>query len=293
MTRELPAELACHLAELLQRTRRRYRKRLERCQKDFSATAVHELRVETRRALALIDLITALDLPGSRKKPRRVLKERLDAFDELRDAQVELLIISPLLHDFPEARDLEGFLRRRERELVGDLRREIRDLKSRRVERMLKSLEKEVKNVEDKTSQSAGTALKGPIMDAFNRVVAFRKKADRHDTETIHCTRIAFKRFRYLCELLRPLVPGMTAARLREMHEWQTQMGDIQDVEVLLHQMERAVKREEVRLASVKRLHEALAQRLVVLVNHFINTADALDRFRPGPVRRRTTKRKR
>ena len=57
MTRALPNPLARHLAELLHRVGRRYRKRLARCQKHFSEEAVHELRVETRRALALLDLL--------------------------------------------------------------------------------------------------------------------------------------------------------------------------------------------------------------------------------------------
>jgi len=283
MTCELPAELARYLAQLLRRTRRRYRKRLARCQEDFSEVAVHNLRVETRRALALLDLLQAIKVVDSLKKPRRILKQRLNAFDDLRDAQVGLLMLKPLVRQFPEARDFETFLRRRERNLVPQLCSEIKALKSRRLERMLKSLEKDVAAARgDATNRAAVVAtLSSPLNAAFRRAATLRKRVRRNDTETIHHTRIAFKTFRYLCELLEPFLPWLTARRLRDMHAWQTRMGDIQDMEVLLAQMERVVKHGEVPLKSVKRLHAALARQLVVLVNGFVGIADGFERFRP------------
>jgi CHAD domain-containing protein len=283
MARELPAESARYLARLLRRTRRRYRKRLARCQEKFSEAAVHELRVENRRALALLDLMQAINVGGSLDKPRKILKRRLDAFDDLRDAQVESLILKPLLRKYPEADEFEAFVRRREQKLVAQLRREIKALKPRRVERMLKTLEKDVAAASGKSERpgAAGAALAKPLNEAFRRAAMLRRRIRRVDTETIHRTRIAFKTFRYLCELLEPFLPWLTARRLRDMHAWQTRMGDIQDMEVLLAQMERVVKHGEVRLKSVKRLHAALARRLVVLVNQFVNTADRLEQFRP------------
>lgn len=280
MQRELPADLARHLAQLLKRTRRRYRKRLAQTQEFFSATAVHELRVETRRALALLDLLLALHLPGAGGKARRTLKRRLDAFDELRDTQVEINLLRPWLKDFPEAGEFAAFLRRREEELRAGMRREIRKLKSRRVERMLKALAQHL--AESETGrQAAVDFLRAPLRRAFVRVMALRRKIRRADTETIHRTRVAFKKLRYLCELLQPLLPGITMRRLRQMHAWQTRMGDIQDAEVLLAQMENAVKHGEVKLTAVKRLHAAFAKRLVVRVNELITAVDELEKFRP------------
>ena len=283
MTRALPAELARHLAHLLKRTRRRYRKRLARCQEKFSETAVHELRVETRRALALLDLVQALKVGGPPKKARKALKRRLDAFDDLRDAQVGRLILEALPTKPPESDEFETFLRKRQRKLVTQLRREIKALKPRRIERLLKLLEKDVAAASEDSEKTGGTraVLSKPLEAAFRRIARLQKRIRRTDTETIHRTRIAFKTFRYLCELLQPFLPWMTARRFREMHAWQTRMGDIQDMEVLLAQMERAVKHGHVRLQSVKRLHAVLARRLVVLVKQFVSTADRLERFRP------------
>lgn len=281
MTRKLPAELARLLGALLRRTRRRYRKRLAVCQRCFSQKAVHELRVETRRALALLDLLLTLDLAGSPKKPRRTLKRRLDAFDALRDTQVELGLLAPWLKRFPETREFETYLRASERKLVGELRREIRSLKSRRVERRFKALEKEVRAASGDSRRPALAFLQPPLRNAFARVARLRRQVRRLDTATIHRTRVAFKNFRYLCELFQPLLSDSSPARLRAMRDWQSRMGQIQDVEVLLCEIERAVRHGAVSVTSIKRLHAALAQRLVLLVNRFISTADRLDQFKP------------
>ncbi|TAK92915.1 MAG: CHAD domain-containing protein [Verrucomicrobia bacterium] len=286
MSRELPVPLARHLARLLKRTRRRYRRRLAECQAEFSETSVHELRIETRRALALLDLVAALDLVTSPEKPRRTLKKRLDAFDDLRDTHVQLRRLRPWLKQFPEAREFANYLRESERGLVAELRREIRKLKSRRVARLFKAWEQDVAGVRSESAATAVEILAQPLGEVFARVSELRRKIQPRNLVTIHRTRIAFKKFRYLCELLHALLPGLTPRQLRAMHVWQTRMGDIQDAEVLLNEVERAVKHGKVQLESVKRLHAALARRLVVLVNQFLSTANQLDRFQPQKVLR-------
>lgn len=286
MTRVLPNELARHLVALLRRSRRRYRRRLLQCQEDFSETAVHDLRVETRRALALLDLVATLDLAGSPRKARRTLKQRLDAFDELRDTQVELKFLAPWLKQFPESVEFADYLRDSEKDLVAELRKEIRALKPRRVERMLKALEADVLAARGETKRPPVAYLQKPLRDAFARVARLRRQVRRLDTDKIHRTRVAFKNFRYLCELFQPLMPDTSRQRLRAMHDWQTRMGRIQDLEVLLCDIERAVRHGHVSLESVKSLHAKLAQRLVLLVNRFINTADRLDQFKPQAVDR-------
>jgi CHAD domain-containing protein len=57
---------------------------------------------------------------------------------------------------------------------------------------------------------------------------------DERDTKTIHCTRVAFKEFRYMVEALADCLPIATEHRLEAMHDYQTLMGDVQDAQVLL-----------------------------------------------------------
>jgi CHAD domain-containing protein len=50
---------------------------------------------------------------------------------------------------------------------------------------------------------------------------------------TVHQTRIAFKRFRYMLESLSPAITGPSRRQLRALAYYQRKMGIIQDHEVL------------------------------------------------------------
>ena len=125
------------LARSVYEARRRYRKRLARCQRNFSEDAVHELRIETRRLLALLDLLLALGAAPAADKIAKRFKKRLDVFDELRDTQVQLRLLEPLWGGFPEAESFKAFLVRREARLIARLAHGIQDTKSARLNRRL------------------------------------------------------------------------------------------------------------------------------------------------------------
>jgi CHAD domain-containing protein len=51
---------------------------------------------------------------------------------------------------------------------------------------------------------------------------------------TIHRVRIAFKTFRYMLEIIHPLLYGFPFENLKHMNDYQSVMGEIQDVEVIM-----------------------------------------------------------
>lgn len=282
MTRPFPAELARHLAQGVRGLRRRYRRRLARCQEEFSESSVHDLRIETRRMLALVDLLRALHFEDSLRKLRKTYKRRLDAFDELRDTQVQLLLLKPLWRDFPEAREFVLVLRRREQRLIGELRKEIKRMKQLRLERRLKALEKQLE-------RSAGRARRPParlpvlaaLREHFRSVAELRQRVRSANTATIHRLRVAFKRYRYMCELLQPLLPRLSAKPLRAMQAYQGLMGDIQDMEVLMAAVKQAVQLALVPAANVRALRRELSRRRRGLIGRFLAVADRLFEFQP------------
>lgn len=282
MNGEFPAELAAHLCDVVKTMRRRYRKRLDRCQVEFSETSVHDLRIETRRMLALLDLLRALHFKDSLRKTRKIFKRRLDAFDELRDTQVQLLLLKPLRRDFPEARDFDLVLRRREKRLIGELRREIKRMKQLRLERRLKALEKEVRESAAASSPERTRALTtAALHETYEDVAALRRRVRRSHTETIHRFRVAFKRFRYVSELLQPLFPKLTLKQLRQMQTYQGVMGDIQDMEVLIAAVKQAVQLVLLPAHEVRPLLKELMRRRRVLIDAFMASADRLLEFQP------------
>jgi len=282
MTTAIPTTLAAHLAGSLRELRRRYRRRLTRCQDEFSETSVHDLRIETRRMLAMLDLLRVLHFGNSLKKLRKTYKQRLDVFDELRDTQVQLLLLKPLWRSFPEVRELDLLLRRREERLIGELRKEIKAMKQLRLERRLKALEKILRRSSSgATKQADETTATAALRENFATVADLHQRVRRRTTATIHRLRVAFKRFRYMSELLQPFFPRLTSKRLREMQTYQGLMGDIQDIEVLIMAVKQAVQLALVPPGSVRGLLRDLSRRRVMLIEKFMLAADGLFEFYP------------
>jgi len=275
--------LATSLADRFKAERRRYRKRLERGQREFSEKAVHDLRVETRRRMALLDVLLALQFPGPIKKLRKVFKKRLDAFDELRDTHVQLLMLKPLCQEFPEARELDALLCRRARRLTNELSKEARATKHVRWERRLKIVEEELRGSTGKMAgEATRLAILAALRAAFDHVVALRQRIRPDRTATIHKTRVAFKRFRYMCELLGPYLPELRAEDLGRMREYQAMMGNIQDVVALLVGVRRAVAEKEISGRAIGPLRRELLRRRRELIDIYLAAADRLFDFEPS-----------
>jgi len=277
---EIQAALASHLAKSVHDARRGYRKRLKQCQKKFSRKAVHDLRVETRRLLAMLEFLEALHFKDSPEKTAKMLKKRLDALDNLRDTQVQLSLLKPLWTDFPEARPLKKSLQRCERRLI---KRGPRKLKGRNgLAKRLKDLEKELcgSGLALPTSATDDPGL-AALRNCFQRAVALRRRIRRNNPATIHKMRVAFKRFRYLSELLQPLLPQITPEQLRRMRKYQGLAGDIQDLEVLLARLKCLVDEKKLSEPAVKRLRLELQARKKRALDFFMNRMDELFQFQP------------
>jgi CHAD domain-containing protein len=279
-----PARLAAHLSESVRAARRRYRKRLGRCQENFSEKAVHALRIETRRILALLDLLEELHFPESLKKLRKTFKKRLDAFDDLRDTHVQLVLLKPMWRDFPEARDLKKYLRKCEKRLVTELSREIKTTKSGRLNRCLRKIEKSLRKTGRDGASGQDSGLAQVLLGgAFQRVVTLRRQIHRNNPVAIHRMRVAFKRFRYTAELLQPFLPQYTPHRLSRMKEFQGAAGDIQDVAVLLIRLEKEIKTGDLKSGWVKNLRSELLRHERRAIDSFMARIDELAEFAPEP----------
>jgi CHAD domain-containing protein len=277
-----PPKLAVHLAESVRAARRRYRKRLACCQKKFSEKAVHDLRVETRRILALLDLLEALRFEDSPAKVRKTFKKRLDAFDDLRDTHVQRVLLKPLWEKFPEARDYKKHLCKCEKRLESKMCREIKTCKNGGLNRKLKDIEKCLRACAH-NPPSGGSASQSQVLlgAAFRRVVVLRRQIRRNKPSTIHRMRVAFKRFRYTAELLQPLLSQYTPQRLERMKDFQRAAGDIQDLAVLLERMDKEIRAGDLDAACVKNLRVELARRERRAIDSFMERVNELADFEP------------
>ena len=273
-------DLHRHLRALLRRQGKRYRRNLKRSRQEFSAAAVHDLRVSLRRLLATMELLGHF-LPARRaEKSRRTLKRQLDAFDELRDLQVQLARLVDLPQPERAARSFRAFLRRQERKEIAKARRAVCRFSSRRIARTAAELEAELRERPEARAATDLAALVRRANAAFARVGQLRAKIDPADSDTIHCTRVAFKGFRYAVEALAPLLPEVTPQRLRAMRAYQNWMGDIQDATVLGRSAGKFA-RKKLDPKTGEQLRAQLERARRRLVRRYLKAADRLHAFGP------------
>ncbi len=210
----------------------RYKTELKNCRDEFSEEAVHGFRVAARRLLASLDLLRALLRDAKIKKIRRMLKDQLDNLDELRDAQVMLAEISENVHDQPSLQPFEEYLLRREKKLMHAARREIKSLKIGELTKRIRKLEEAIAE-----SQPDGLDPLPAVDEAYAGVIQRYGRIDPAQPATIHRLRIAFKKFRYMVESIHPILEGFPKDTLKRMHDYQTSMGEIQDMEAALQEL--------------------------------------------------------
>jgi len=282
-----PNQLAPLLAERIRNARRRYRRRLEQAQQKFSEIAVHQLRVATRRMLAVTELLESLAIGKNRAKLRRSFKQRLDEFGPLRDTQVQRKTLAGLMARFPIATALEQRLARRERKLIKQLRRQLESLQHRRIERWLKRAENDL-NQMAVSPRNLDPRVARALHRSFQSVTALQRKVDPDRLATVHRLRIGFKHHRYLCELLHGLWPPLVVLDLKAMHRFQTLMGDIQDCEVLLAGIQEAVAADWLTQPATTRLTKEVLARRARRTKRFLASMGQLWNFQPRAERKRS-----
>lgn len=208
-----------------------YRAELKRCRAEFSNEAVHDLRTTSRRMLAFIRLMNSIAPRPRLQKLNRAFKDQLDEFDDLRDTQVVLAELSETVQELPQLQEFQNHLQDVEKSLLKILRKKLRVIDlfdvSKRIRRMRESL---------KTEPGTGLVLQTfqAVDDAF---LITRKRWDwinPAQATSIHRVRIAFKTFRYMVEIVHPMLNDFPAENLKCMHEYQSLMGEIQDVEIIM-----------------------------------------------------------
>jgi CHAD domain-containing protein len=267
------------LLDALDQRWKNYRAELKRCRAEFSNEAVHDLRGAARRMLAVIRLLNSISPRPRLQKLNRAFKDQLDEFNDLRDTQVILAEISETLQELPQLQEFQGYLQGVEKSLLKTLRKKLKVIDlfdvSKRVRRMRESLKTE-------SNDDLGSQILQAVDDAFLITKQRQNWINPAQAATIHRVRIAFKSFRYMVEIIHPLLQNFPSENLEHMHDYQALMGEIQDVEVIMQTFADA----PVRVASfdaepVRRYYE---RRHARAISAYIEDMNQLNTFwRPAP----------
>lgn len=218
---------------------KKYFSALKACRAEFSSEAVHDLRVAVRRLLAIFDLLRSVIHHPRIQKIRRELKDQLDDLDELRDVQVLLADISEFVREIPELNIFREYLQKREKKLLHLARKKVESIKS---GGLSKRIEKIGGMIELLPEQNLGETLFESLDGAYARTIRYYTVIDVEKPVTLHKLRVAFKKFRYMIEIVHPLMGNFPPDNFQKMHSYQGMMGDIQDMEVALQQLSDVVE---------------------------------------------------
>jgi CHAD domain-containing protein len=260
---------------------KKYRKELRRCGKECSEESVHDLRVATRRLVGWIDIVQ-LTMPDKRlQKVRQVLKKQFDRLSPLRDIQVQILSINGMISRYPQLEPFLTILLLREQRLLKSIARVVAGAETRTMSGVFTSVRRTIRSrlALPAVRHALLTALQGAAASAFTRTVDSLKKTRPDDTTSIHHLRVTFKKFRYMLEMLAPLL-GVTKEQVKAMNAYQDRMGDVQDIEVLVSNVNAfALRRRRVRTRSLLPVHQELARQRAARIEAFMRSADDLLTF--------------
>ncbi|MGA2790457.1 MAG: CHAD domain-containing protein [Candidatus Bathyarchaeia archaeon] len=209
-----------------------YLKRLQEFRHKASVKNVHDLRVSIRRLMTCVELVERFNPDNVVRRARITLKEQLSELSNLRDIHVEMVAIRGYLKQLPEIKQFYDRLRERESDHLSAAKKMSSNTKF--IENAINRAQVRLAARRATIAVSAASKIVNDAVDrSFDNVNGKLEYATIADYSTIHSVRIAFKPFRYLLEMLQPLVP-IERKQLRAAQSLARMMGKIQDIEVLM-----------------------------------------------------------
>jgi phosphohistidine phosphatase len=220
------------ISETLDREWNGYLKRLREFRRKASVKNVHDLRVSIRRLMTCVELTERFNPDNAVWRARIILKGQLSELSELRDAHVEMVALRGYLKQLPEIKQFYDDLRDRESDYLSA---------AKKMPSNTKFIENAINRAKVRlaarsatlTVSDANKIINDAVDRSFESVNGKLEFATIADYSTIHRVRLAFKPFRYLLEMLQPLIP-IEQKQLRTGQSLARMMGKIQDVEVLM-----------------------------------------------------------
>lgn len=199
-------------------------------------TAVHDVRVASRRLNSILGL--AAELIG--RKPvqsiRQELSEMRRALGEIRDLHIQAEYLAQHSDTLPAMAGRLESLRAREARALKKALRQLSAVKKRKLARRLEGIDALVAALVESAEnwQDCLGMLSRATAERFAAVLAQRDQTNAEEPTSLHRLRVAFKKFRYRAEVVGQLEEPPRAAEHGEaMKTLQRTLGELQDLEVI------------------------------------------------------------
>jgi CHAD domain-containing protein len=207
----------------------------------------------------------------------------LRIFAPLRDTHVQLIAVGELVGEDPELSLFRCALAKRERRLTKRVAKKFKHTGIRKVAKAVATIRMDLCSLwQDQEQEEKNLhAVMEEVGAAYRAVTERLRAVDPADPATIHRTRVAFKKFRYMTEALQPLLSSASDRVLKRMQDYQCCMGNIQDATVLRSSLESFLSKHKCQTSVARGLLAKLGRRRVALVTAFMKQASALSDFTP------------
>lgn len=283
MKRPLPAAAirppwASALRALLRARWKAHRQEWKACRRKFSPESVHETRVAARRLRAALELLAAAVGMDDLGRARRALKQHLNLFATLRDAQAQQSLLPALRLPRAVEREYAEFLRRRGLKAMRRAKRGLAGINTHGIAKAVRGLDHALQQRMDAVGEAEMRAV---VAERFRHVCERSDELEAQRPETIHATRVAFKRFRYSVEMLAPLLSGRHRVQVPAMRRYQALMGAVQDACVSLEWFGEFAAHARLDAATLERVQSRLVARRAQAIARYLRQAGTLRDFWP------------
>ena len=278
LKRVLETRRASVLLSSYEKRERLFITRFRRARLTPSESAVHRVRVAARRLLSMLSVLEPIMGRRYLKPVRRTLKSQLRELGAVRDVQVHVLLTGELLTGFPQLTTFHESLTRKEQKLIRHVRNGLWDFNLEKLRRQSDRIfDRLICSIDPAADDVIGDEIEASVGVAYQRVLSRQASIDPDHLGSIHRTRLAFKRFRYMAEIVAPIYNELTTERLKAMHEFQGRLGAIQDLDSLLSAMTDFRKRSG--RTSMQVAENEIRQRRTRLIEDFMDSVDEVRFF--------------
>jgi CHAD domain-containing protein len=195
----------------------------------------------------------------------------------LRDTQVQLLRVKEMLPGFSSLELFHTVLMLRERRVLKQIAERVMKVNQTQLRtnftQCLVHMRRLFRNPH--VRGAVETALEGALAAAYVRVTSMRSQLGRRDPAAVHKMRVAFKKFRYVSEIVQP---GVKRNVRKVMNAYQTTMGDLHDVEVLRENV-RTFAAQQPQPAILMPVQQELTRQLIQKMADFMKSANGFHAF--------------
>ncbi len=244
-----------------------YRRQLARCQRRLTEDALHDLRVQTRRLLACLEVLSPIagGLTES-ARARKTLRKRLTALGPLRDAQVHLRDFDGVREAKPEISPLHHDLSRRARRLGRDAETKLERTGTRKLGRRIARFSRRLTSGLAEASslkvlRVAFLATTEKALEELSRV----GRANFRNHRAVHAVRVSLKQVRYGGECLPAAMRSITPAELKRVRKCVAWMGRIHDLDVQLARLKKLAPKNRLPASAAKSYRTDLTCRRAAL----------------------------